>query len=199
MRIYKNIFDFIIDPENLFIAWDRFKSDKKHKKGVAEFEENLEQNIFQLHRELRDQTYRHGTYEGFWIQDPKLRHIHKATVRDRILHHALFQVLNNIFEPTFIATSYSSRIGKGTHKAVEKLAEILRRESRNNAHQCWALKCDIKKFFDSINHEILLGLIERKVKDPKAQWLIREIVGSYSSVALEIERERVEKARRLAT
>lgn len=190
MRIYRDIFKLIIEPENLFIAWDRFKSDKKHKKGVAEFEQNLEQNIFALHRELASQTYRHGSYESFWIQDPKLRHIHKAWVRDRVLHHAVFQVINMIFEPTFIPTSYSCRVGKGSHRAVERLADILRRESKNNANQCWALKCDIKKFFDSIDHQILLDIIERKVKDPKAQWLVREIVESYSSVTPERERER---------
>ncbi|MFA6006543.1 MAG: reverse transcriptase domain-containing protein [Candidatus Paceibacterota bacterium] len=181
----------------MFIAWDKFKADKKHKKGVSEYEQNLEQNIFALHRELRDQTYRHDRYESFWIRDPKLRNINKATVRDRVLHHAVYQVLNSIFEPTFIPASYSCRVGKGTHKAVGKLTTILRRESRNNAHQCWVLKCDIKKFFDSIDHDILVGLLQKKIKDEKAVWLLEDLIESYTvSSNRERERERVEKARR---
>src|SRR3989344_3088789 len=107
MRIYKELFNKIIDPENLFSAWDKFRQDKRSKKDVQRFEKNLEQNIFQLHRDLRDRIYKHGPYESFFIADPKRRHIHKATVRDRILHHAIFKVLNPIFEPTFISNSFS--------------------------------------------------------------------------------------------
>ena len=102
MKNYNNIFEKIISPENLFSAWDNFKYDKQKKKDVRKFEWELEQNIFQLHRELRGCTYKHGCYSSFFIQDPKQRHIHKADVRDRVLHHAVFSVLNPIFEETFI-------------------------------------------------------------------------------------------------
>ena len=87
------------------------KQDKGNKIDVARFEWHLEENIFQLHRDLKNKTYRHGPYEGFYIHDPKQRHIHKATVRDRILHHAMFSVVNPIFEETFIPTSFSCRVG----------------------------------------------------------------------------------------
>jgi len=147
---------------------------------VGEFEQNVEQHIFRLHRQLRDKTYKHGPYYGFWIRDPKLRRIHKAIVKDRVLHHAIFTVLNPIFEPTFIPTSFSCRIGKGTHKGVEKLAEMLRAESANNTKPCYALKCDVRKFFDSVNHEILVGILQRKIKDADAMWLLKGIIDSFS-------------------
>jgi len=98
MKIYKNLFEDIISPENLFSAWDAFKSDKRNKPDVVRFEWQLEENIFVLHRELGNKTYKHGPYAGFYITDPKQRHIHKASVRDRVLHHAVFSIINPIFE-----------------------------------------------------------------------------------------------------
>ncbi|MGC9602916.1 MAG: reverse transcriptase domain-containing protein [Minisyncoccia bacterium] len=181
MKIYKNIFERIISPENLFSAWDSFKSDKRGKPDVQSFEWNLERNIFQLHRDLKSKTYKHGPYKGFYITDPKLRHIHKATVRDRILHHAVFSVVNPVFEPTFIPTSFSCRVGFGTHKGVEVLEKIMREVSRNNTHPCFVLKCDVRKFFDSVSHEILLSIIKKRIKDVDALWLLESIVRSYES------------------
>ena len=181
MKIRKDIFEKIISPENLFSAWDSFKSDKRGKSDVQSFEWNLERNIFQLHRNLKSKAYTHSPYEGFYITDPKLRHIHKATVRDRILHHAVFSVVNPIFEPTFIPTSFSCRIGYGTHKGVEILEAITRKISKNNTRPCFVLKCDVRKFFDSVNHEILLSIIKKRIKDIDAIWLLESIVESYES------------------
>src|SRR3989338_5977267 len=107
MRVFKKLFCKITDPENLFLAWDEFKRDKRNKPDVLPFEKNLEQNIFALHRDVAAETYRHGPYEGFPICAPKRRQIHKAKVRDRVLHHALLNVLNPVFEPTFISHSFS--------------------------------------------------------------------------------------------
>ncbi len=151
MRIHKNLFNLIIDLENLFSSWEEFKRGKSKKEDVLEFEKSLEQHIFQLRRDLRSKTYRHDPYTGFRICDPKLRHIHKATVRDRVLHHAIFKVLNPIFEATFIPTSFSCRIGKGTHKGVSAVANMLRKESLNNTRICYALKCDIRKKKSTVN------------------------------------------------
>ena len=181
MRIYKELFDKIIDPENLFSAWDKFRQGKRQKKDVQRFERNLEQNIFELHRGLRDKNYKHGHYESFFISDPKRRHIHKATVRDRILHHAIFKVLNPVFEPTFIPNSYSCRVGKGTHKGVNTLRSMLRKESQNNTRSCYILKCDVRKFFDSVDHDILLSTLRRRIKDPDTIWLLESVVESYVS------------------
>jgi RNA-directed DNA polymerase len=181
MKIYKDLYWSIISPQALFRAWEIFKSDKRNKPDVAEFELNLEQNIFDLYRDLKNETYKHGPYRGFWIHDPKLRRIHKATVRDRVLHHAVFYVLNRIFEPTFINDSYSCRIGKGTHKGMEKVADMIRAISKNHTHPCYALKCDVRKFFDSVDHDTLLEILSKKIKDEKVCDLLCEIVESFEA------------------
>jgi retron-type reverse transcriptase len=179
MKIYNNLYWLIISPSALFRAWEEFKSDKKNKPDVMLFELELEKNIFDLYRDLKSGKYKHGHYKGFWIHDPKLRRINKATVRDRVLHHAIFNVLNPIFEPTFIPNSFSCRTGKGTHKGMKKVAEIVRAVSQNNTRQCYALKCDIRKFFDSIDHDILIRIISKRIKDEKVMVLIKEIIESY--------------------
>ena len=181
MKFYKDLYWLIISPKTLFRAWEIFKSDKRNKSDVMAFELDLERNIFDLYRDLKDGKYRHGPYKGFWIHDPKLRRIHKATVRDRVLHHAVFSVLNRIYEPTFISDSYSCRIGKGTHKGMERVANMIRAVSKNNTHPCRALKCDIKKFFDFIDHTILLKILNEKIKDEKVKHLLKEIVSSFES------------------
>jgi len=189
MKIYKDLYWLIISPAALFRAWDIFKRDKRNRPDVGDFELNIEENIFDLYRDLKNRTYKHGPYKGFWIHDPKLRRIHKATVRDRVLHHAVFKVLNPIFEPTFIPDSFSCRIGKGTHNGVSRVAEMIRVVSQNNTRPCYALKCDVRKFFDSIDQDILISILDRKIKDEKAQALFREIISSYSCI-YERERER---------
>ena len=181
MKIYKNVFEKIISLENLFSAWDKFSSDKKKKRDVVEFEWELEQNIFQLHRDLKNKKYKHETYTSFYIQDPKQRHIHKAIVRDRVLHHAIFSVLNPIFEPTFIAHSLSCRVGKGTHKGVDILGSITKAVSHNIHKSCFALKCDIKKFFGTVDHAILMTLLTKRIKDADVMLVLKEIVESFKS------------------
>lgn len=165
--------------ENLFEAWREFKKGKSGRLDVQQFEFNLEDNLFELHQELKNKTYRHSYYTAFSIRDPKPRRIHKAVVRDRILHHVIFRVLYPIFDRGFIFDSYSCRIGKGTHRAVARLEKFCRRLSRNNHKIIFALKCDIRKFFDSVNHDILLNRIRRKIKDEKTLRLISDIIGSF--------------------
>ena len=180
MKIYKNLFTRIISIENLVLAWEEFRVDKGKKLDVQEFEFSLEKNIFSLHRDLIAKRYSHGPYKGFYIRDPKVRHIHKATVRDRVLHHAVFRILNPIFEETFIPNSFSCRIGKGTHKGVLTAETMLRKESQNYTVPCYALKCDVKKFFDSIDHEILLAILKKRIADPDTMWLVQQIVWSFT-------------------
>ena len=181
MKIYKDLFNNIISAENLFSAWDKFKNGKRNKKDVQRFEWNLEENIFKLHRELKGKTYRHSDYISFNISDPKPRNIHKAQVRDRILHHAVFQVLNPIFEAGFISASFSCREDYGTHKGVEFLQNTLRKASKNGKAPCFVLKCDIKKFFDTIDHNVLLAILKKKIKDSDTVWLLERVISSFSS------------------
>ena len=162
------------------MAWDEFKRGKRSKPDVQKFEYNLEDNIFQLHQGLKTKTYHHSHYTSFYVKDPKLRHIHKAFVKDRVLHHAVFRILYPIFDLTFIFDSYSCRINKGTHRAVNRLQKFAGKTSKNNTKKCFILKCDIKKFFDSIDHDILISLIERRIGDDNAIWLIEKIIKSFS-------------------
>jgi retron-type reverse transcriptase len=181
MKVYKDLYWSIISPKTLFRAWKVFQSDKRNKLDVAVFELDLERNIFGLYRDLKSEKYKHGPYKGFWIHDPKLRRIHKAIVRDRVLHHAIFSVLNAIFEPTFISDSYSCRIDKGTHKGMERVRDMLRSVSKNNTQPCYALKCDVRRFFDSMDHNILLAILYKRIKDEQVQRLLKEIVCSFSA------------------
>lgn len=174
-----NFFAEIISLENLFLAWYEFKRGKTKKPDVQEFEFNLEDNLFQLHGELKNDSYKHAPYRGFYITDPKPRHIHKACVRDRVLHHAVFRMLYPIFDKIFIFDSYSCRLGKGTHRAVRRLKGFARKLSRNNFRNIYTLKCDVQKFFDSVDHQILLELIQKRVKDKNLLWLIGKIIRSF--------------------
>jgi RNA-directed DNA polymerase len=165
--------------ENLFLAWQEFRRGKRNKQDVQEFEFALEDNLFKLHHELKNKTYRHSHYTAFNVCDPKLRRIHKACVKDRVLHHAIFRILYPIFDKTFIFDSYSCRVEKGTHRAVLRLEQFCRKVSRNNYRIIYVLKCDIKKFFDSIDQEILLKIIRKKIDDKHALWLIERIIKSF--------------------
>ena len=161
------------------MAWQEFSRGKMKKKDVLEFKFKLEENIFHLYQVLKNKTYQHSYYTAFNVYDPKLRKIHKATVADRVLHHAIFRILYPLFDPIFISNSYSCRIEKGTHRAVKRLEKFSRKLKQNNNRNIFALKCDIKKFFDSIDQEILLEIIQRKIQDAGAMWLIEKIIRSF--------------------
>ena len=174
-------FEDIISLENLLEAWGEFVKGKRYKSDVEEFVLNLMNNIFSLHRDLYNRTYKHGGYQAFNICDPKPRRIHKATVRDRLLHHAIYRKLYPFFDKTFIADSFSCRNGKGTHKALNRFRSHVYKVSRNNTRTCWVLKCDIRKFFENIDHEILLGILQQYIPDRDILWLLKEVVSSFQS------------------
>jgi RNA-directed DNA polymerase len=174
-------YEDIICLENLFFAWKEFQNGKRNKKDVQEFSMYLMDNIFSLHSDLSNHTYIHGGYQAFKINDPKPRDIHKATVRDRLLHHAIYRILYPFFDRTFIADSYSCRNGKGTHRAINKFRSYFYKVSQNNIRTCWVLKCDIKKFFANINHEILTGILREYIPDENIMRLLENVVGSFFS------------------
>ena len=175
----RSLFHDVASVANLFSAWKEFKRGKNKKEDVRAFEFNLENNLFRLHEDLILKTYEPDPYEGFFVHDPKKRHIHKASVRDRVLHQAIFRILYPIFDKHFIDHSYSSRIGKGTHKGVKNLYIAIRKISNNWKSPVYTLKCDIRKFFDSIDHEILFGLIKGKVNDKDMLGLIGIVLKSF--------------------
>lgn len=181
MQKSKISFQEIISVENLLLAWKEFLAGKKNRKDVQEFQLRIMDHILSLHSALKNKTYVHGGYEAFSINDPKPRHIHKASVGDRLLHHALYRVLYPYFDKKFIHDSYSCRVGKGTHKALERFKSLWRKVSQNNTKTCWVLKCDIRKFFASIDQDILLGILRKCIDDADTLWLLEKVIGSFDS------------------
>ena len=177
---FVHTYDNIISLENLFSAWKEFVRNKRSRKDVQEFERNLMDNVLSFHRDLVSKTYKHSLYEAFSISDPKPRSIHKAMVRDRLLHHALYRQLYPFFDRTFISDSYSCRLNKGTQKAVNTFHRYTNKISQNETRAVWVLKCDVKKFFASINQDILMGIVDSYITDKDIIWLISEIVRSFS-------------------
>jgi RNA-directed DNA polymerase len=171
----------IISPENLFEAWQDFVRGKRRKKDVQEFELHLMDNIFSLHEELVTKTYKHSNYKAFNISDPKPRNIHKAKVRDRLLHHAIYRILYPFFDTTFIADSYSCRKQKGTHLALKHFRTLAYRASSNHTKTLWVLKCDIRKFFASIDQNTLIAILRERVIDQDILWLLQVVIQSFAS------------------
>ncbi|MEK7611766.1 MAG: reverse transcriptase/maturase family protein [Patescibacteria group bacterium] len=172
-------YEHIISVENLLAAWQEFIVGKRNRMDVQKFELNLMSNIFALHGDLAAHIYRHSEYEAFNISDPKPRNIHKASVRDRLLHRAIYRVLYPFFDRRFIADSYSCRKRKGTHKAIAKFRSYAHIVSKNHMQTAWVLKCDIRKFFASIDQEILMRIMLVHIPEKNILRLISAIVGSF--------------------
>lgn len=174
-------YEHVVSLENLLEAWCEFIRDKRNRKDVQEFELRLTDNVLALHRELIAKTYTHSAYEAFSISDPKPRRIHKARVRDRLLHHAIYRLLYPFFDKTFIAGSYSCRKEKGAHKALNHFKRFAYRVSLNHTRTVCVLKCDVRKFFASIDQEHLLAILEKRIPDRDVFWLLCQVVRSFHS------------------
>ncbi len=186
VRIFMKIefthsFEDIISLENLLESWREFLKGKRKRKDTQEFGFALMDNIIGLHNELANHTYNHGPYQAFRINDPKPRQIHKSLVRDRLLHHAIYRQLYPSFDKTFIADSFSCRLDKGSHKALNRFRKFGYKVSRNNTRACWILKCDIRKFFENIDHDILLEILKKYIPDRNIIWLLERVIFSFSA------------------
>jgi len=171
MKRYGNLYPAIIDFENLLTAAHRARRGKRYRPDVAAFHFRQEEELLRLREELASKTYQPGPYRAFYIRDPKRRLISAAPYRDRVVHHALCQVIEPVFERGFIFSSYANRVGKGTHAALDRATYYARRYP-------YALKCDIEKYFPTIDHELLLERIARKIKCRDTLWLIERIVAN---------------------
>ncbi len=181
MRKFIHIYDDIISTENLLYAWQEFERGKKKKSDVMEYKRYLMTNIINLHNSLKERTYTHGPYQHFIICDPKRRDIHKASVRDRLLHHAIYRKLYPFFDSAFIADSYSCRDNKGTHRALRRFDTFARKVGRNHTRTVWVLKCDIRKFFASVDHVVLLEILKERIQDEDVLKLLENLVGSFET------------------
>jgi hypothetical protein len=175
-RTFKGLYPKIYDFDNLWLAWRRARRGGKRKwPTVAAFEVDLEQNLWALHEALRDRTYRPGPYRHFFIREPKPRRISAAPFRDRVVHHALMNVTWPIFEARLIHDSYACRVGKGTHRALDRCQQFAR-------PQPYVLQCDVVQFFPSIDHTILRAQLARHIACADTLWLIDRILASGAGV-----------------
>ena len=174
-------YEQIISVKNLLEAWREFIRGKRRRKDVEEFGRHLMYNILALHRDLAAGTYMHGDYQHFKINDPKPRDIHKASVHDRLLHHAIYRQIYPFFDRTFIHDSYSCRLGKGTHRAMNAFRRCSYQASKNDTKTLWVLKCDIRKFFASINQVMLIKILAERIQDEHIVRLVEKVVVSFSS------------------
>lgn len=173
-------FEELISLDNLFSCWEQFKLGKTRKNDVIWFSRHLEDKLFLLHEDLATNAYRHGSYTRFMVFDGKKRSIHKAPVRDRIVHQVLHNYLQEIFEPQFIVNSYASRVDKGAHEAMRTLHYFMRLAA-SNERRVFVLKCDIKRFFENIRHSTLLEILRSHIHDPQTFNLLSEVVLSFET------------------
>jgi retron-type reverse transcriptase len=151
----------------------RAASGKFDRESVVDFHSKLEANIFEISADLESGTYEWGKYRSFWVVDPKLRQIESAPFRDRVVHQAMAEVMEPIFDPAFFYHSYACRSGKGTHRAMQTLHTWI--SPRQNFHY---LQMDVSKYFPSIDREILFGFVEKRIGDPTFLSLVRSLLAS---------------------
>lgn len=181
MKTFKNIFRQIISTENLILAWRKARKGKTKKHYVIKFEENLELNLLELQEELKKQTYSPKPLKTFILRDPKTRKISKSHFRDRIVHHAIINILEPLYEKRFICDSCANRKGKGTSYALKRFDKFKNKVSNNDTSSCFVLKADVKHYFQEINLKILVSIIYKKIKCSKTIKLIRRILKTNSS------------------
>ena len=192
MKTYKDIYQKITSLDNLYIAYKKARKNKTKKYYVKDFENNLKENLKLLRTELFLHSYNPQPLKTFILRDPKTRKISKSHFRDRVIHHALINIIQPLFEKTFIYDSCANIKGKGNLFATKRFEKFQRKVSRggsiiknkfndNNFTKGYCLKADIKHYFQEVNHNILLNIIKRKIKDKKVIWLINKIINNISA------------------
>ena len=180
MKTYKNLYQEICSEENLALAFKKARKRKSKKPYVIEFENNLNENLKILRDELLSERYKPKPLRTFVIRDPKVRKIRKSYFVDRIVHHAICNVLEPIFEKRFIYDSFANRKRKGTLHAIKRFDKFKQKVSKNNTRNCYVFKADIKHYFDEVNHDILIDILRKKVNDKKLISLILKVLKNHS-------------------
>lgn len=171
MKRYGNLYPQITDFSNLVLAAHQAQRGKRFREDILKFNYNLEVELAKIKTQLESKIYQPGRYKTFEICEPKRRLISAAPYRDRVVHHALCNIIVPIFERTFIADSYANRLGFGTHRGLHRFISFVRSNR-------YVLQCDIKKYFPSIDHEILKSLLRRKLKCQDTLWLAETIINN---------------------
>jgi len=168
-----NVFSQITDWSNLLLAYNKAAKSKRNTPCVAAFEYDLAENLLRLQHQLRSGQYRPGNYRHFYIHEPKRRRISAAPFSDRVIHHAVCNIIEPLFETSFIADSFANRVGKGNHRAINRFQVLSKRYS-------YCLRMDIVKYFESIDHALLHKRLSERINDQKAMRLIEHIINSGS-------------------
>ena len=176
MQTYTNLYDKIYSYNNLLLAYKKARKGKTKKDYVLEYGANLIKNLLKLQEELINETYKPASLKRFVIRDPKIRVIHISKFKDRIVHHALCNIIEPIFEKIFIYDSCASRKNKGNLFALKRFDLFKRKVTKNNTRNCFILKADIRHYFQEVNHSILIKIIENKISDKKIMSLIKLIL-----------------------
>ena len=171
MKTHKHLYPQVCDFENIYLAYRKARKGKRGRMQPAMFERVQDDELLALQDELQTQSYQPGAYHSFFIHDPKKRLISAAPFRDRVVHHALCRVMEPIWEKRFIHDSYANRVGKGTHRALDRAQEFSRKYK-------YFLQCDVRQFFPSIDHAILMAEFSRRIKDDKFLRLCETILKS---------------------
>lgn len=180
MKSYKNLYNKLCSYKNLLLAFKKARKRKTLKPYAIEFTKNLKDNLLQLQFELLFYAYRPKPLQTFILRDPKTRKISKSDFKDRIVHHAICNIIEPIFDKSFIYDSYANRKGKGSLKALERFDYFHRKITQNNKISAYALKVDIKHYFEEVDHNVLINIIKGKIKDDKVIWLIKQILENYN-------------------
>lgn len=174
-KIYKSFYPQIYNLFNLWQAFVKASKGRHSHPSIAAFEYNLEPELIRLRDELQNETYMPGGYRSFTVHEPKRRRISAAPFRDRVVHHALMNVIGPMLERKFIHDSYANQVGKGTHKALDRCTYFMRRYD-------YVLPCDVRQFFPSIDHEILKSILANTIKDERVMKLAGKIIASGEGV-----------------
>lgn len=180
MKRTGNLFNTVCSPENLYLAYTKAKKGKAKQYGVKLFEKHLAGNLDQLRTELTAGTYQTSEYSVFMIHDPKERTVYRLPFRDRVVHHALMNVLEPIWTSVFIEHTYACIKGRGIHAVTRHL----RRDMRDVSRTTYCLKLDIKKFYPSIDHDVLKAIVRKKIKDTRLLNLMDGIIDSAPGVPI---------------
>lgn len=191
MKTYKNLYQKVCSYDNLLSAFQKARKGKSKKDYVIKFESNLQTNLENLQKDLINKTYYSSNLKKFIIRDPKTRTIHASIFKDRIVHHAIINILNPIYEKIFIYDSFASRKNKGTHNAINRFEFFIKKVSSNgrliknsfndNSIQGYVLKADFRHYFDSVNHKVLINILRKKIDDKDLIDLIKIVLDNFET------------------
>ncbi len=180
MKTHKNLYQRLCSEENIALAFQKAQKRKSRKPYVIEYKVNLNENLEALRHQLTEETYNPKPLRTFVIRDPKTRKIRKSYFVDRIVHHAICNILEPIYEKLFIYDSFANRKGRGALKALQRFDIFKRKVSKNNTRNCYILKADIRHYFDEVNHNTLINILNKKISDNKLMKLIWKVLNNHS-------------------